>query len=218
VRELLGPVLLLGLADSLNPATIAVAVLLAAGRRPVPRLATYTAGTGLTYFAGGVVLALGPAALLASALHPAPTTRTHVIEIVLGVGAFAVAAYIATRPAGTATRHLAGELRPSRSFLLGAAITVVDLPTALMYFGAIALVVAAGIGDASRVALLAIFNVAYVAPLIAVTLLVAALGSRAQPLLGRLRDLVARWGQRLLAALTVLAGAYLIAIGVSGLA
>jgi hypothetical protein len=48
--------------------------------------------------------------------------------------------------------------------MLGAAITVVELPTALMYFGAIALVVAAGIPVGEQVTLLAIFNVAYVAP------------------------------------------------------
>jgi hypothetical protein len=37
------------------------------------------------------------------------------------------------------------ELRPSRSFLLGVGITVVDLPTASMYFGAIALTAGSGL-------------------------------------------------------------------------
>src|SRR4051812_49957527 len=64
--DLIFPIFLFGLADSLNPATIAVAVVLATGRRPVPRLLLYTLGTGVTYFLGGLLLVLGPAGVL----HP----------------------------------------------------------------------------------------------------------------------------------------------------
>ena len=62
MKELIVPIFLFGLADSLNPATIAVAAVLATGRRPVPRLLMYTLGTGVTYFLGGLVLVLGPKA------------------------------------------------------------------------------------------------------------------------------------------------------------
>src|SRR5437867_174779 len=135
MSELLAPILVLGLADSLNPVTIAVAVLLAAGKRPVPRLLAYTLGTGITYFLGGVVLAVG--------------ADVNVLE---------------------------------------------------------------------RIVLLAIFNVAYVFPLIGITVIAAALRRRAEPVLERLRDLVARWGHRVLALLTGGSGCYLIAIGIRGLA
>jgi cytochrome c biogenesis protein CcdA len=217
VTSLLVPILLLGLADSLNPVTIAVAVLLATGSRPVPRLITYTLGTGLTYFVGGLVVALGPAVLLRTLIHQHPGESTYVAELVIGVGALVVAAWLATRRAESVAKRVPIDLRPSRSLLLGAGITVVDLPTALMYFGGIALVVAADISTADRVVLLAVFNVAYVAPLIAITVAVAVLGRRADPALRKARALVERYSHLLLAGLTAASGIYLIVIGIQGL-
>jgi cytochrome c biogenesis protein CcdA len=218
VDELLVPVLLLGLADSLNPVTISVAVMLAAGERPLRGLIGYTLGVGLVYLAGGVLLTLGPAVLLHAALHHHAGTRTRIAEIAVGAGALAVAAFLATREPESVTRRVPAQVTPIRGFALGAAITVVDLPTALMYFGAIALVVGSGLGVASQIALLAIFNVGYVLPLIAITLFTAAFGRRAERTLARTRDLIARWGHWLLAALTAGSGVYLIFLGIRGLA
>jgi cytochrome c biogenesis protein CcdA len=217
VSSLLVPILLLGLADSLNPVTIAVAVLLATGPRPVPRLITYTIGTGMTYFLGGLALALGPAVLLRTVLHQHPGRGTYVAELVIGVGALVVAGWLATREPESVARRVPTDLRPSRSLLLGAGITVVDLPTALMYFGGIALVVAADISTPERILLLGVFNVAYVAPLIAITIAVATLGHRVDPLLVRARSIVQQWSHRFLAALTAASGVYLIVIGIKGL-
>jgi cytochrome c biogenesis protein CcdA len=211
-------VLLFGLADSLNPATIAVAVVLATGRRPVPRLLFYALGTGITYFLGGLLLALGPADLLHALLHRRPTTPGYVAEVVVGVAALSAAAWIWTRKPGSAEKRVPTELSAPRAFLVGAGITLVDLPTALMYFAAIALIVRAKISAAAEVALLVIFNVAYVVPLLAVAVLAGVMGAKAEPLLERLRDLVVRWGHRLLAALTGGGGAYILVKGVVGLA
>ena len=218
VDELLVPVLLLGLADSLNPVTISLAVIVAAGERPVRGLTSYTLGTGLVYFAGGVLLALGPAVLLRTLLHHHAGTRTRIGEIVVGAGALAVGAFIATRHPDAVSRRLPKQLSPVRGFLLGAAITAVDLPTALMYFGAIALVVQSGLPVAQQVVLLAIFNVAYVLPLITITVVTAVLGPRAEPALARMRDFITRWGHWLLAGLTAASGLYLIYVGIRGLA
>ena len=218
MRQLILPILLLGLGDSLNPTTIGVAVLLATQRHPVPRLLAYTLGTAMTYFVGGLVLTLGPAALLQTLLHHHPGNRTYIAEVVLGVVALGVATWLWTRPAEQVARRLPNELRPRHALVVGAGITLVDLPTALMYFGAIALIVAADITLAARVGLLIIFNVAYVVPLLAITVLVAVLGGRAAVVLGRLRNFVMRWSTRLLAIITGASGGYLIAAGVKGLA
>jgi cytochrome c biogenesis protein CcdA len=141
----------------------------------------------------------------------------HIGEIVVGVGALPVAAWIATRSPQSVAARVPTDLRPLRSLLLGAGITVVDLPTALMYFGAIAIIVAADIPTIESVALLAIFNVAYVAPLIAITVSVAAFGHRAERVLLRARDVVERWSHWFLAAITAGSGVYLIVIGIGGL-
>ena len=218
MSSLIIPILLLGLADSLNPVTIAVAVLLATGKRPVPRLATFTLGTGLTYFLGGLLLTLGPAVLLRTLLHHHSGRPIHIAEIAVGVGALLLAVWLATRTPESMARRVPTDLRPSRSLLLGAGITFVDLPTALMYFGGIALIVAADIHTIERVTLLAMFNVAYVVPLMAITVTVAALGRRAEQPLVRAREIVERWSHWFLAAITGGSGVYLIVIGVRGLA
>jgi cytochrome c biogenesis protein CcdA len=128
-----------------------------------------------------------------------------------------LAAWLTTRKPESVARRVPTDLRPARSLLLGAGITVVDLPTALMYFGAIALIVAADINAVQSVLLLAIFNVAYVAPLIAITVAVAALGRRAEAVLRRARDIIERWSHWFLAAITAGSGVYLIVLGVRGL-
>jgi cytochrome c biogenesis protein CcdA len=218
VDELLVPVLLLGLADSLNPVTISVAVMLAAGERPVRGLAGYTLGIWIVYFGGGLLLTLGPGVLLHAALHHHAGPRTRIAEIAVGAGALAVAAFIATREPESVSRRVPAQLTPARGFALGAVITAVDLPTALMYFGAIALVVGSGLRVVPQIVLLAVFNVAYVLPVIAITFLTATLGRRADRTLARTRDFIASWGHWMLAALTAASGVYLIYAGIRGLA
>jgi cytochrome c biogenesis protein CcdA len=215
---LLGPVVLLGLADSLNPATIAVAVVLATGRRPVPRLALFALGTGGTYLLGGLVLVLGPAGLLHALIHHTPGTAGHIGEIIAGLVGVAIGVWVFTRDPAVVSKHVSTDLSPGRAFVLGVGITLVDLPTALMYFGAIALLTDSELPIHTQVGLLVAFNLCYIAPLVAVTVLTAALGSRAAPLLARLRDLVERWGPRLLGVLTACAGLYLVGAGIAGLA
>jgi cytochrome c biogenesis protein CcdA len=217
VTDLLWPILLLGLGDSLNPATIAAAIVVAANKRPVPRVLAFAAGTGLTYFAGGVVLVLAPEALLNGLTHPKPSTRTYVAELVIGVLALALAAWMSRQPTERVSRHLPTKISVLGAFSLGAAITIVDLPTALMYFGAIALTVAAELSKPERIGLLAVFNVAYVTPLLLIALLVALLGPRAKDTLVRMNQLVARWGPRVLTAITAVSGCYLVALGLIGL-
>ena len=174
--------------------------MLATGRGPVPRLLLYTLGTGLTYLAGGLLLVLGPAGLLHTLLHRKPTTPGYIGEVVVGVLAIAAAVWIWTRKPASVEKRVPTEVSAPRAFLIGAGITLVDLPTALMYFAAIALIARANICSASEITLLVVFNVAYVVPLLAVTVLAGVLGSRAEPMLARLRASWARWGHRLLAA------------------
>src|SRR4051794_22111130 len=218
MTELFVPTLLFGLADSLNPATIAVAIVLATGRRPVPRLLLYSLGTGTTYFLGGLLLVIGPAGILHSLLHRKPTTAGYIVEIVIGAIGIAAAVWLWTRRPGSAEKHVPTEVSPPRAFVIGAGITLVDLPTALMYFAAIALIARADISVPEEVGLLVVFNVAYVAPLLVVTVLAGVLGPKAEPLLEKLRAFVARWGPRLLAVLTGGGGAYILAKGIAGLA
>ena len=74
--RLIGVVVSIGLADSLNPTTIAPALFLATGEHARKAVFEFTVGVFLVYFLGGVAIALGPGQLLLSLVpKPSPETR-----------------------------------------------------------------------------------------------------------------------------------------------
>ena len=82
--RLLGIVISIGLADSLNPSTIAPALYLATGERARERVAEFTLAVFAVYFVGGAAIALGARQLIQPLL---PHPRHHIADIVeLAVG------------------------------------------------------------------------------------------------------------------------------------
>src|SRR5579884_3233023 len=64
--HLVGLMISIGLADSLNPSTIAPALYLAASEHPRRRVAEFTVAVFLVYLLGGALIALGPGQLIRS--------------------------------------------------------------------------------------------------------------------------------------------------------
>ena len=82
--RLVGLVLSVGLADSLNPTTVTPGLYLATVPRPVVRVAQFTTGVFAVNLAGGLVLTLGPGRLLLGLIPHPHRTAKHVIELVAG--------------------------------------------------------------------------------------------------------------------------------------
>jgi cytochrome c biogenesis protein CcdA len=166
------------------------------------------------YLLGGVALTLGPGSAVP---HPG-RHLTHLIELGLGGGTlvFALALWL-TR--GQIARRLAqGERRVDRSsLLLGATIMAVELPTAFPYFAAIAAIVASGRGAVTQVLLLVLFNVAFVAPLLAILGLRARAGPRGRAWLERLRVGLERRAPVLIPGLALVIALALLLVGGIGL-
>jgi cytochrome c biogenesis protein CcdA len=211
----------IGLADSINPSTIAPALYLAAGERPRTRVAEFTVAVFLVYLAGGALIALGGGALVRNAVPDVDIRQTvrYTGEIVAGVLLLAGAALIWRRRHRMVERGLPMSSPQRRSsIVLGASITAVELPTAFPYFAAIAAVVGSGLGPARELFLLIVFNVCFVLPLLGIvgTLLIA--GDRTDQLLARGRDYLERRWPHILCVLIVLVGAVAIFFGATGLA
>ena len=208
-------VLAIGIADSINPSTVAPALYLALGHDGVRSVAAFTAGVFTVYLAGGIALTLGPA----SAVPNPGATLKHLIEIGLGLGtlAFALVLWL-TR--GRIARRLADEERRVRGapVLLGAAIMAVELPTAFPLFAAIAAIVASGRGPVTEVLLIVLFTVAFVTPLLAILGVRAAAGAPGRARLERLRLSLERRAPVLLPALALAIAAALLLAGGIGLA
>ena len=209
--RLIGLVISIGLADSLNPSTIAPALYLASGERPREQVSEFTLAVFAVYFLGGAAIALGPGQLLL-ALIPHPGRRVaHIAEIVAGVTMLVAAAALWRHRDRLAERKAPELDTSSRSGLvLGATITALELPTAFPYFAAIAAIVGSGFGPARQVFLLVLFNVCFVLPLLGIAATLMFAGDRAERLLTVGRNFLERNWPTVLAGLALVAGLFVV--------
>jgi cytochrome c biogenesis protein CcdA len=217
IRQI-GLVVSLGLADSLNPSTIAVALYLATGERAKERVFEFTVGVFAVYFVGGAAVALGPGQLLLSLLpHPSHTFK-YLIEVGVGAAMLVTAVLLWVYRERLAQREPPQlDPRGKASWVLGASITAVELPTAFPYFAAIAAIVGSGAGPVRSLLLLLLFNVCFVLPLLGIVAVLTFGGSHTDRMLTIGRDFLQRRWPQVLSGLALLAGVIVIVLGVTGL-
>jgi cytochrome c biogenesis protein CcdA len=217
--RLIGIVLSIGLADSMNPSTIAPGLYLAMGKHGRSSLVQFTLAVFAVNLVGGAAIALGPgAALLALVPRPGPTAR-YIVETVAGVAMLIGALVLWRRRESLSRRQLPAPRSEGKSSLwLGVTIAAVELPTAFPYFAAIAAIVGSGFGPVRQLILLGIYNLAFVLPLILMIATLMIAPERAASILGAARDFLQRRWPALLAGLALFAGVFVTALGVTGLA
>jgi cytochrome c biogenesis protein CcdA len=216
--RLIGLVVSIGLADSLNPTTIGPAPYLAVGERGRRRVAEFTLAVFTVYLLGGIAIALGPGQLVLSVFPHPRRGAAHILEIVAGAAMLGVAGFLWSRRRRLSQRGAPATNPEGRSsVILGAAITAVELPTAFPYFAAIAAIVGSGIGTTRQIALLVLFDVCFVLPLIGIVGMLTVAGDGAAPMISRARDRLRAHWPAVLAGVALLAGIFVVTIGVTGL-
>jgi len=216
--RLVGLVISIGLADSLNPSTVAPALYLASGEQPRRGVLRFTAGVTGVFMLGGVILTLGPGeALLALVPRPDATTR-YIAETVVGV-AMLIAGGILWRRRHSLGHHQATDSpRTGQSAaILGVTIGLVEFPTAFLYFGVIAAIVASGLDPVREVILVALYNLCFVSPLLAIVATLTVAGERATEVLESVRLYLRSHWPILLAIVALGAGVFVTLLGVTGL-
>jgi cytochrome c biogenesis protein CcdA len=155
-------VLLLALVDSINPSAIVVTLLLlsTAGSRAHVQVPVYVGTIFTTYLLIGVLMVLGLGALLPSVSVYAGLVIQTLIGLALLTYSLARSRRRDSAPA--VARPSAGSY--AALVLLGVTVTVMELPTALPYLGAIALISEAELSPRSWVPLLVVYNVIFVLP------------------------------------------------------
>ena len=204
--------------DSLNPSTVAPAALLALGERPALRVGLFTAGVFLISTAGGLFLlfAVGRS-VVARFAHPSPHTE-HLLELAVGVTLLFVAGLLwAVRHRLRAHLGRTSAAGGRSAFLLGAGIMAVELPTAFPYFAAILATLGAVNGAVSQTVFILLYNLVFVAPILALTLLVAVTGDRYRDRIGRISALIRTYGPDFLPPGIAVIGGALVFIGLHGL-
>lgn len=208
-----------GLADSLDPTMILPALYFAARPRGGRRAAGFACGVFIVNLVGGVAIALGPGRFLVDLLpHPGPRV-THALELACGAILLAAAVLLWRRQRSPDQPRGGHERLQRASPLVGATVALLELPTAVPYFVIIAAVVRSDAGIASTVALLAVYQLIYLAPVLAI----AALSERAsrshEAWRGEsIRAFLARHQNRLLATILFVATLVLLGFGTYGVA
>jgi cytochrome c biogenesis protein CcdA len=220
VLRLIGLVISIGLADSLNPSTIAPALYLATGERARGRVTEFTIAVFVVYLVGGVAIALGPGQLVLSLVQKPGDDARHVIELAVGVAMLLAGAWL-WRQRERLARREPPDFDPKgrkSSAVLGATITAVELPTAFPYFAAITAVVGSDVGVTRQLFLILLFNVCFVLPLIGIVATLTFAGPRAERMLATGRRFLERHWPAVLAGLAVFAGVFVILLGATGIA
>jgi cytochrome c biogenesis protein CcdA len=216
--RLIGIVISIGLADSLNPSTIGPALYIATGERARERVAEFTFAVFVVYFVGGAAIALGAGALIRPLLPHPRHHITNFIEVAVGVALIAGAAFL------WRYRHRLADRDPPRfdphgrsSWVLGASITAVELPTAFPYFAAIAAIVGADFDVVRDLILLLLFNVCFIAPLLLILGTLTFAPDKSERVLSVARAFLQRHWPAVLAGLALLAGLFVVLLGVTGI-
>ena len=212
-------ILSIGLADSIDPAMIIPALYFAASPRGARGVAGFACGVFVVNLVGGVAIALGPGRFLLDLVPHLGPAVTHALELLVG-GLLLVAAVLVWRlprqsdqPPGNHER-----LRHAAP-LVGATVALAELPTAVPYFVIIAAVVRADAGVAATIALLAAYQLIYLAPVLAISVLTARSSRSHEAWRGEsIRAFVARYQNRLIATILSLIAVVLLAVGTYGIA
>jgi cytochrome c biogenesis protein CcdA len=216
VTDLALLVVSVALVDSLNPGTIVPALYLATGPRAVRAVLGFAAGYFAVNVCGGVAALVLGHELAGHVPHPSQG-RLHAGEVVVGLIAIAAAGVLWHKRHGVEAAAAGVETRITRvAPVAGATIAAAELPTALPYFAVIAALAGSEERTVALIGLVVLFNVIFLAPVVAIALLRAFAGPRAVDLLTRARRVLLRYAG-VLAALVVLAlGIALVAIGLVG--
>jgi cytochrome c biogenesis protein CcdA len=215
--RLMGIVISIGLADSLNPTTIGPALYLATGERARGRVAEFTFAVFAVYFLGGAAIAVGAGQLIRPILPHPRHHITSIIEVAVGVAMIVGAAMLWRHRHRLAHRGLPDfDPHGKSSWVLGASITAVELPTAFPYFAAIAAIVGADVDALRALVLLLLFNVCFVLPLLGMVATLSFAPESSDRLLSAGRRFLQRHWPAALAALIFLAGLFVVLLGVTG--
>jgi cytochrome c biogenesis protein CcdA len=203
----------------MNPSTIGPGLYLALGEHAKSSLTQFTLAVFAVNFVGGAVIALGPGEVVLHLLpHPHATAR-YILETIAGVVMLIAAVVLWCKRRSLRQRELPSPSGEGKSaILLGLTISAVELPTAFPYFAAIAAIVGSGFGPVRQLTALALYNIAFVLPLIVMIVLLEFAGEKAKRVIESVRDWLQRHWPTLVAVLALVAGVFVTLLGVTGLA
>jgi cytochrome c biogenesis protein CcdA len=215
----LTPISLLDSTSMLPLAVVPLSIALTA-RRPLLVAGGFLSGIFVVYVAGGLLFLVGVGALLETLSeklerwYHQPNTLELVLQIIVGLVMLGFFWKLANAREGRPDKTVSEDVTPWQAFVFGAGLTLVGLPGAFPYIGAVDQVLKADLG-ATRSALAVIFySVVFLVPLTTLLILRLVLRERSAPIFAWVVSFTERWGRRLILIVLVVVGAALVADGI----
>jgi cytochrome c biogenesis protein CcdA len=209
----------IALADCLNPSQIGGELFVATRPHPRRGVAAFTVGAWAITFLFGLALALGLGDLILSLVpKPSATVRYGLITAAGFVMVLGAVIIVIRRRALAASAPIDQRQGTHGSAaLIGAGLAGVELLTAFPYFAAIALIVGSGVSNAEKLLLLVLYCVIYTLPLIAIAVVFAVMGDRAERVLLPTGDWLTTHWPFVVGPVTGAIGAGVLAFGITQL-
>jgi cytochrome c biogenesis protein CcdA len=198
--------------DVLNPVLFALMLVAIGTSRPFANSIAFLAGHTASYFASGIIIALGLEWILDRLENPLPVD--FVLELLVGLACL-WAALAARDGKASEQKEPEGELNPVYCFGYGAVINFIGVPFALPYFAVVNQVLKANLSVESSLLVLALYNAAYALPFLLVPIAVAAIGDRSKPVLEKINAMLVKLVDTLMPILLLLVGIALTADALS---
>jgi cytochrome c biogenesis protein CcdA len=209
-------VVAIALADCVNPSLIGGELFVATGEHPRQKTIAFTASAWIVTFVFGIALALGLGDLILGLVPKPGQTVKYGLIAAAGVVLVAAGAVVWLRRRSLVSTEASNDRRGSHrpAALMGAGIAGIELLTAFPYFAAIAMIVGSGVSNAERLLLLILYCVVYTLPLIAIAVLIAVMGERADRILRPVGSWLSAHWPAVVAPLTAAFGIGLLAFGI----
>ena len=164
--------------DSINPSAIVVTLYLLSRERALVQVAVYAGAIFVTYSALGVMMMLGIDTLVPSLGGLLRGRTGFVVQSLIGLAILVYCLTASTRhaPSKPVAPPSAGTI--AALVVLGISVTAMELPTALPYFAAIALLTSAELPIREWAPLLGMYNAIFVLPPLALLVGHLILGER----------------------------------------
>jgi cytochrome c biogenesis protein CcdA len=154
---------LLGLLDSLNPATIIAMVFLLSTINPLPRTVSFLLGVGVTYFICGLLVHLGLSSVFDYVQNFLASTWGYIVRAILGIVLVITSLWLYYKKSETSTKTPTA-IHPAATFIFGVTSTISDMPTAFPYLVALERISTINPDFITTFILLLYYNILYALP------------------------------------------------------
>jgi cytochrome c biogenesis protein CcdA len=210
---LLLSLLALAVVDSINPSAIVVTIYLLSRERGAGQVAVYIAAIFVTYLTLGTLLMSGVDAMLPSLRGFGSGRAGLIVQGLVGLAMLVYALRAPAQPPSAQSLVPRGSTYAALA-LLGMTVTAMELPTAVPYFGAIALLTTADLHATQWLPLLLLYNAVFVLPPVLLLAGHLVLGRRVEARYVHIRDRLQAGARETMLRIFGLVGSALLATSV----